>query len=125
MTCFLVLAFFESVLLKACMENINSLFLTSTYPKTNNILCFSVQNSLYKEFLVMCLPALYLSGNAFSRFMTDLGWNKDEATHLYRQVHMCIKIFIYVIDGVSIWSFIMEHTLYIWYTKQENKRTVH
>ncbi|KAK4874556.1 hypothetical protein RN001_013916 [Aquatica leii] len=43
-----------------------------------------VQMSLFKEFIFMCFPALYMCQQVFSRFALELGWNKDEAPFLFR-----------------------------------------
>ncbi|XP_044272221.1 uncharacterized protein LOC123016057 isoform X2 [Tribolium madens] len=46
------------------------------------------QEVLYKEFLLMSYPAVYLTLSNFVKFVVDLGWTKDEALHLYRSADL-------------------------------------
>lgn len=45
---------------------------------------FSAQTSLFREFLMMSFPALYLSVHFFSRFISELGWSKEDAPYLFK-----------------------------------------
>ncbi|XP_050670345.1 uncharacterized protein LOC126969089 isoform X2 [Leptidea sinapis] len=42
------------------------------------------QIHLYKEFILLVYPALFMSVNIFSQFMLDLGWQRTQCYSLYR-----------------------------------------
>ncbi|CAH0405048.1 unnamed protein product [Chilo suppressalis] len=42
------------------------------------------QIRMYREFIVMVFPALYMSPHVFSQFMMDLGWQRSQCTSLFR-----------------------------------------
>ncbi|KAK5640798.1 hypothetical protein RI129_009345 [Pyrocoelia pectoralis] len=44
----------------------------------------NVQMALYKEFVFMCFPAIYMCQQVFSRLVTCLGWSKDDGADLFR-----------------------------------------
>ncbi|KYB28233.1 uncharacterized protein LOC103312510 [Tribolium castaneum] len=58
------------------------------------------QEVLYKEFVLMSYPAIYLTFTNFAKFVVDLGWTKEEATHLYRSAD------IYGRGGISFREFL-------------------
>lgn len=49
------------------------------------------QTTLYKEFLLVCFPVLYLSQQMFSKFITEMGWNKEEVPFLFRAADLSNK----------------------------------
>lgn len=51
------------------------------------------QTTLYKEFLLVSFPSLYLSQQGFSKFILDLGWTKEEVPYLFRFVFLATPVF--------------------------------
>lgn len=45
---------------------------------------FADQLRLYREFVVMVYPAIYMSPAVFTQFMLDLGWQKAQCPSLFR-----------------------------------------
>lgn len=43
-----------------------------------------IQMVLYKEFVFMCFPTIYMCLHVFSRLVTSLGWPKEEACYLFK-----------------------------------------
>ncbi|XP_039764447.1 uncharacterized protein LOC120636936 [Pararge aegeria] len=46
--------------------------------------CRDDQMRLYREFMLMVYPALYMSSTVFSQFMIDHGWERSQCSHLFR-----------------------------------------
>ncbi|XP_022820964.1 uncharacterized protein LOC111352608 [Spodoptera litura] len=42
------------------------------------------QIRIYREFVLMVYPAIYMSVNIFSQFMVDLGWQRTQCQNLFR-----------------------------------------
>lgn len=42
---------------------------------------------MYREFLLMVYPAIYMSVSVFSQFMIDLGWQRTQCPSLFRYVY--------------------------------------
>ncbi|RZC40793.1 uncharacterized protein BDFB_004392 [Asbolus verrucosus] len=49
----------------------------------STLLLFS-QETLYKEFLLMTFPAIFVGMQVFSKFLLDVGWTKEEIPQLFR-----------------------------------------
>ncbi|CAH2243174.1 jg3972 [Pararge aegeria aegeria] len=54
--------------------------------------CRDDQMRLYREFMLMVYPALYMSSTVFSQFMIDHGWERSQCSHLFRSYHRAADI---------------------------------
>lgn len=52
--------------------------------KTTDMVLIADQIRMYREFVLMVFPAIYMSVHAFSQFMIDLGWQRSQCQSLFR-----------------------------------------
>ncbi|CAG9828107.1 unnamed protein product [Diabrotica balteata] len=49
------------------------------------------QEMILKEFVLMTFPAAYMNIRSFTKAVTDLGWEKPNATSLFRAADFCVR----------------------------------
>ncbi|XP_022121878.2 uncharacterized protein LOC110997839 [Pieris rapae] len=65
------------------------------------------QIRLYNEFILLVYPALYMSPNIFTQFMSDLGWQKTQCANLFRAADISCRGGLSFLDLV-LWCAALE-----------------
>ncbi|CAF4787543.1 unnamed protein product [Pieris macdunnoughi] len=65
------------------------------------------QIRLYNEFILLVYPALYMSPNIFTQFMSDLGWQKTQCANLFRAADISCRGGLSFLD-VMLWCAALE-----------------